>query len=195
MRATVSTLCAFLVCAACGGGSDTDAGFDAGIVVPDLGPADAGAPDEGPADLGIDLGIGICGDTTASTRLWAPLPDTCLPRCSAETRALVDACTTDACRNAARAADTTPSTHVRASNGVWTIACASAAGPIIGCDAWQTFTCQGDACPTEFQAWTDCINAGAGGCGTLRAALDACTGSSAAYATCETDLVGACFAH
>jgi hypothetical protein len=157
----------------------------------DAGPDDAPieVPDApSPAD---DAGDGICGDTSDSTLAWSPAPATCLPRCTRETFDAVSACTTTSCAQAALAADATPPTRVRTVNGVFELGCAGS-GLVTACVAWQTYACQAEHCPVEFDTWTSCVNAG-GPCDTELAALGACS-SAPAPANCRRDLSRACYA-
>jgi hypothetical protein len=187
----VTHLFALQALAACGTTvRPTDAGSeedDARIVVPDAGTTDAFVPP--------DAGDGLCGDTRSSTTSWAPLPNACLPRCSRETREAFFACDDVPCRRAALEADTTPTVWVRAINGEYELGCAErvlATGYIAGCAPWQTYACQAEHCPEQFDAWTDCVNSG-GVCNTLQTVLATCMTLPAAR-DCVRDRVDACFA-
>lgn len=187
----LGTLFAIASVALAGCGEPARDGVDASIEfeIPDGGPA----PDAG-GDGGAegDAGDGTCGMIFAING-WGELPASCLPRCSAATRAAVEACADDdACVAAAWGADATPEVVVATYAGPLRVSCGGGA-PVYGCAVWQTFSCQADTCPPEYAAWTECV-AGGGDCAAETDALASCNAGSTDFAPCLEERIAACYA-
>lgn len=180
-RVVLGMVCVAL--AACG--TPAPVAEDASIVVdiPDTGPPDAGAP--------ADAGDGTCG-MSITINGWGQLPDSCLPRCTAATRAAVAACDTEACSQAARQADETPVVLVLTYAGPLGVSCAGT-DTAYPCSAWQTYSCQADVCPDAYEAWARCRAEGAP-CTDEEAALTTCSEASADFEPCLTTRLDACYA-
>ena len=179
----------------CEGGSgpaslDAFARMDAGVSDP-VDAATSSVPDTGPAPSGT------CGpwDGVVGTTI-AALPDSCLPRCTAETELAVRDCLDSECLVAAVMADALPSvamTVVGASRPFdlscqfcyslqqfhcASLVCPATASPALSCSA----PTDPDGCAEEFEALNGCLD-------TLPE-VDAET-----FNTCFQAAVGACFSN
>lgn len=120
-----------------------------------------------------------------------PLPQACLPRCTAETRDATVACRTAsdpvACQSAAFAADTTPSTVVSVGAEGVPLDCGF-------CLQWQSLSCFFDACPVETLALLRCPNveASTDSCAGVTTRFNDCVAASGATA-CQRTRDAACF--
>lgn len=186
MRGRSIALLCVVSLTACDGNADPDGGP---IIVPDAAMPDAGS--DGGSDAGNDGGPGYCGSTRFDTRYWAPLPDSCLPLCTAETHDAVRACLTQACAQAAIEADTSPPVDVDTPYGIMQVSC-SGASTAYSCPSWQQLSCDAELCPTEYSAWTTCA-AARPDCAVEEAALDRCRDGTTAWMGCVTERVDACF--
>jgi hypothetical protein len=163
---------------------------DAGVVIPDVGPADAGGDlDGGPPDAGD----GTCDDLSLVPFGTPALSPACLPRCTHATDTAVRACADAACADAARAADPTPPAHVRTMYGVFEIACGFTNATQYPCYLWQLYSCYETYCRTQFYAFSDCRDRG-GACTTEQGAIDTCMNAMPEAVACETDRVASCYA-
>ncbi len=178
-------------------GTQRDAGvipmmMDAYVPRPDAG-TDAGprpvcsAP-EPVGDCVLHVPIGSFGPLTAA----------CLPRCSADTAAAHRACTTQSCRDAALAADTTP-------GAMYYIGSERVTTPLdcTACVSYQQFHCFSLVCTSQVDAYVDNCIAGVQPslCDTNLAQIDSCLASvsAAQMATLDTCMQSAdgppgCFA-
>ena len=180
-RGVIGILC-FAVAACSGPAPVTE---DAGGIVVDI--PDGGTPD---TDASIDGGDVTCG-MSITINGWGQLPDPCLPRCSAATRDAVAACGDESCRWAAWAADETPAVLVQTYAGPLGVSCAGD-GTAYPCFAWQTYSCQADTCPAEYEAWANCRAEGSI-CTELETALTTCNQASAEFAPCVTTRLAQCY--
>ncbi|AKF09207.1 hypothetical protein DB32_006356 [Sandaracinus amylolyticus] len=159
-----------------GSTTDADGRIDASPTPPDAGACgrDAGAVG---GDCVLYVPVGSFGPLTAA----------CLPRCSSATGAAYRACTTQSCRNAAVAGDTTPGTS-------YYIGSARVNTPMDcgGCVAYQEMHCFSLVCESQVDAYVDeCIAGGsASSCDFALASLDACL---AALSPAEEATVAACY--
>jgi hypothetical protein len=174
----------------CGGGDGATPMTDAGFRVVDSGEA----PDSPDAFVAPDAGDGICGESLSPTG-WAPLPASCLPRCTHETQTAINACAGRAdvedCIGVAISADMTPSTHVRVGSYVLEVSCGGTPGTAYSCLEWQLYSCESESCPAEYNAYATCAGGGAP-CTTEQDALVACARASAEFATCARTRAPAC---
>lgn len=181
-----------------------DVGLDANR---DVGPVDAFEHDAGSGSSGGDSGVvrrdaGSSRDTGPDARppfgacgiLWSrgdPLPDACLPRCSASTRDLFDACFGDAvCEATVMVRDTsrTGLLYVWDDRDVTEVDCEACVGT-------QRFSCWHEHCATQAEAWVDCVAVRMSeACARERANLDRCLEPHRAEVdACSTARVTACF--
>ena len=184
-----------LLTLACGTRAADDG--DAGIVIPDAG-------SEPSADAGSDAGMGdggveVCGSTVGDvTTDWPALPDTCVPRCTADTDLAISECAMledDAARIAcaveAVRSDPTPTVYVDTFYGPLPVNCGGSdydADPYVySCTEWAVYACDAWVCPTEYYNWAVC-----GGCAEWTAALDACRAGSE-HEMCRFREIGRCY--
>jgi hypothetical protein len=178
-----------------------DADQDVGPVDAYLPPtADAGAGvvdagvairrDAGPFDGGTDarLPSGTCGI------LWErgdPVPSDCMPRCSRASRDLFEGCFGDTtCEATVMARDTSRPAQLF----VWPerdftdLDCAA-------CIGTQRFSCWHDRCPSQSEAWVDCLaRRSSEACTREQQILERCLAPyEASVAACLTARVAACF--
>ena len=194
--------CMAVVVAGCGG-SETPR-RDAGSPADAGGMTDGGATDGGTSsmlDTGPDAPIATdartCPDAGSAggdcilyvpVGSFGPLTAACLPRCSAATATAYRACTTQSCRNAAVAGDST--------SGVdYYVGTVHVTSPLDcgGCVAYQEMHCFSEVCPSEVDNYVDqCIAGGtASSCDAAIGAIDACLAS---LTTAEEAVVDACYA-
>lgn len=116
---------------------------------------------------------------------FTQLPVACLPRCSSATDAAIGACEDGDCFTAAIQADTTPPTTLTLPDGT------TASLNCEGCVGQQVQSCWFELCPTEFQNFFACRDAG-GTCTVEGDALDACRAGTAVI-NCENTRLAGCF--
>lgn len=175
---------------ACDGARASDAGTP--IVLPDAGmQPDAGH--DAATDGGSDGGSGTCGSTRFDvTSYWPPLPETCLPRCSAETKDAIRACGMNGeCGLAALRSDTTPSVMVDTPYGPVEVDCAGD-GPRFPCYLWQLYSCDADFCSEEYFAYVECSQTGAP-CTPEYTALESCREANPEWDACQLMRTDACY--
>lgn len=152
------------------------------IMFPDSGMADAGGgtPDAGGGEP--DAGGGVCGSVAGATG-FPQLPASCGMRClqsSLQTAQMCPEGDTD-CFVAALEADPTPAASLDVGGGMTQqIDC-------IGCFNWQATSCVAESCPTEFNAWADCLGTAADPdteCADEDAAINACIDASTTFSNC-----------
>jgi len=120
-----------------------------------------------------------------------PLPQACLPRCTAETRqATIDcrmASDPASCQAAVFAADPTPAASIAVGPDSVPLGCGF-------CLQWQTLSCSFEACPVEALASLRCpmIEPSSDDCAAVGAALSACLAASN-FSACQAPRDGACF--
>lgn len=176
----------------------------------DVGPVDAfgpPTPDSGGGGSGVDGGIVVRRDagrydggldarvpTGACGILWErgdPVPEECLPRCSATSGDLFRACLGDTtCEATVMAGDTTRAVRVF----VWEewdfsdLDCAS-------CIGTQRFSCWHDRCPAQAEDWVDCLaGRSSEACEREQLLLERCLAPfEASVLACTTARVDACF--
>ena len=171
----------------------------------DIGPIDAFELDTGGAggsDGGARRDSGASRDTGPDARppfgacgiLWSrgdALPEECLPRCSAATRELFDACFGGAvCEATVMVRDTsrTGLLYVWDDRDVTEVDCEACVGT-------QRFSCWHEHCATEAEAWVDCLAVRMSeACSRERDNLDRCLAPHRAEVdACSTARVTACF--
>jgi hypothetical protein len=173
---------------ACGGGPVVTPIADAGpIHIVDSGEL----PDSPDAYVAPDAGDGVCGDSLSPTG-WAPMPDTCMPRCTHETAVAVAACPDQACENAATHADTTPSVQVRTQGGYLREVNCGGSSTVYSCIEWQAYSCMFEQCPDGYTAWVNCLGGG-GACTEERTAAVSCAQANPGWMACYQPRVSACF--
>jgi hypothetical protein len=179
-----------------------DVGLDANR---DVGPVDAFEHDAAGgsgSDAGSRRDGGASRDTGPDARppfaacgiLWSrgdPLPEACLPRCSASTRDLFDACFADAvCEATVMVRDTsrTGLLYVWDERDVTEVDCEACVGT-------QRFSCWHEHCATQAEAWVDCIAVRMSeACSRERDNLDRCLAPHRAEVdACSSARVTACF--
>jgi len=169
-----------LTLAGCGsGGHAHDAGFtlmDSGTSAMDSGTTtmdSATAVDSGTGGACAISDMGLTGTG-------------CFPRCSMSTLSAVNACIGRTCVQGVLRADTTPSLVITpAGDAPIEVKC-------LQCYRIQLKSCIGEACPSEFNAWGMCTDAG-GACTAENSALNSCISASSTYLPCAQARIRMCF--
>lgn len=159
-------------------------------------PPDAGSP--GPMDAARETDAGrhhedagrpeqVCGQSAIGNG-WGELPESCLPRCSAETGVAYRKCETEECRTAVLAGDASPLVRVDTYAGIRTVSCSGFLATHT-CKGWQTYSCLADACPDAYYTAVSCT----GDCKDQYEALNQCAEANPLFAPCLSERVNACF--
>lgn len=187
MRTGVIALIVLLpVWAGCEGSSTSDGG----IILPDGAGSDLDGGSDAGADAGSDGG-GYCGSTRSDPSAFGRLPESCLPRCTVETRDAVAACSTVQCQYEAMAMDTTPAVTLDTPYGDYVVSCGGGSDGSWPCVLLQTFSCDADFCTDQYLAVSACGEAPPG-CPDEWAALQDCRGL-APWQACATERTPECF--